>query len=182
MTTGITEHPEQTNCKSIDLNNNRRARCLKQIPRAWVQIMDDFNEMKVISTYTTKEAVADGFLVRVPEEQSREAGIKFPVYMTRATWDKYVEVPKGMEGELDLSGRLWDILFMFAMAARRTPSNIMFYELVCRIPDTGNWESNEKSLNGESKLTRLIRLKAVIGPQDIDDPTPAIFIMEPGED
>jgi hypothetical protein len=144
--------------------------------------MDDFNGMKIISTYTTKEAVSDGFLVRVDEAQSREAGIKFPVYMTRTVWDKYVEVPQGMECEQDLSGRLWDILFMFAMAARRTQGNLLFYELICRIPDSGNWEANEKVLKGESRLNRLIRLKAVIGPQDLDDPTPAIFIMKPGED
>jgi hypothetical protein len=64
--------------------------------------MNEFNGMKIISTYTTKEAVADGFLVLIAESQSKEAGIKFPVYMTRAVWDKYVEVPKGMEGEQGL--------------------------------------------------------------------------------
>lgn len=144
--------------------------------------MDDFNEMKVISTYTTKEAVEDGFLVRINDEQSQEAGIKFPVYLTRSVWDKYVEVPEGMEGEQDQSGRLWDILFMFAMSARRTQGNLLFYELICRIPDSGNWEASEKVLKGESRLNRLIRLKAIIGPHDFDDPTPAIFIMKPGED
>ena len=142
----------------------------------------NLNDWKIISTYTTKEAVEDGFLVRIEDDQSKEAGIKYPVYLTRSVWDKYVEVPEGMEGEQDQSGRLWDILFMFAMAARRTPGALLFYELICRIPDAGNWETNEKVLKGESRLNRLIRLKAVIGPQDIDDPSPGIFIMKPGED
>ena len=144
--------------------------------------MKDSNGWEIVSMYSTKEAVNDGFLVKVESKASKEAGIKFPVYLTRAVWDKYVEVPKGMEGEQDLSGRLWDILFMFAMAARRAPGALLFFELICRIPDSGNWESNEKVLKGESRLTRLIRLKAIIGAQDLEDPTPAIFIMKPGED
>ena len=73
--------------------------------------MSDFDDMKIISTYTTKEAVADGYLVRVADGESKEAGIKFPVYLTRAVWDKYVEVPKGMESEQNLSGRCCGSLF-----------------------------------------------------------------------
>lgn len=151
-----------------------------KIPKAWVNFMDDFNDMKIISTYTTKEAVADGFLVRVADGQSMEAGIKYPVYMTRAVWDKYVEVPKGMEGEQDLSGRLWDILWMFMWAAKTNSSSLMMFKFDCRLPDKDDWEQNEK-MDGD-RLTRLITLKSIIGPQDFDDPSPAIFIMKPGED
>ena len=80
--------------------------------------MSDFDDMKIISTYTTKEAVADGTLVLVADSESKEAGIKYPVYLTRAVWDKYVEVPAGMESEQNLSGRLWDILWMFRFTAK----------------------------------------------------------------
>ena len=59
--------------------------------------MKDNNGWEIVSTYSTREAVADGFLVKVDSEASNEVGIKFPVYLTRAAWDKYVEVPKGME-------------------------------------------------------------------------------------
>jgi hypothetical protein len=142
--------------------------------------MNDFNDMKIISTYTTKEAVADGFLIRVAEGRSREAGIKYPVYMTRAVWDKYVEVPIGMDGEQDLSGRLWDILWMFMWAAKTNSSSLMMFKFNCRLADQGNWEQNEK-MDG-NRLMRTITLKSVIGPQDIDDPSPAIFIMKPQED
>ena len=142
--------------------------------------MNDFNDMKIISTYTTKEAVADGFLVRVADGQSKEAGIKYPVYMTKAVWDKYVEVHKGMEGEQDISGRLWDVLWMFMNAAKRSSSSLMMFKFNCRLSDKGDWEQNEK-MDGD-RLTRTITLKSVIQGQDFDDPTPAIFIMKPGED
>lgn len=142
--------------------------------------MNDFNDMKIISTYTTKEAVADGFLIRVADGQSKEAGIKYPVYMTKAVWDKYVEVPTGMGGEQDLSGRLWDILWMFMNAAKRSSSSLLMFKFNCRLPDIGDWEQNEK-MDG-SRLTRTVTLKSVIQAQDFGDSTPAIFIMKPQED
>ena len=142
--------------------------------------MSDFDDMKIISTYTTKEAIADGYLVRVADGESREAGIKFPVYLTRAVWDKYVEVPAGMESEQNLSGRLWDILWMFRIAAKSTPGQLLLFKLNCRLPDKGNWEKNER-IDGD-RLTRTVTLKAFITAQDFDDPSPAIFIMKPDED
>jgi hypothetical protein len=66
--------------------------------------MKDSNGWKIVSTYSTREAVAEGFMVKVDSKASEESGIKFPVYLTRAVWDKYVEVPKGMEQLKNLSG------------------------------------------------------------------------------
>jgi type I site-specific restriction endonuclease len=51
---------------------------------------------KVISTYTTREAVADGFLIELLPTVStelRDAGIRVPAYLTTGVWEKYVEVP-----------------------------------------------------------------------------------------
>jgi hypothetical protein len=137
--------------------------------------------MKVISTYTTKEAVADGVLVRVSDRLSQEAGIKYPVYMTCAVWNKYVEVPEGLEKEQDLTGRLWDILWMFTRNAKSCPGNLLHLEFVCRLNDSGDWELNEKIAAG-NRLYRIVTLKAVIQAKDFDDPSPAIFIMKPSED
>ncbi|MBW8333995.1 MAG: hypothetical protein K0M40_18380 [Prolixibacteraceae bacterium] len=144
--------------------------------------MKDSNGWEIISTYSTKEAVDGGFLVKVASEASREAGIKFPVYLTRAAWDKYVEVPKGMEQVQNLSGRLWDVLFMFAFHARNVSSNFLQFDFISFLPDEGNWEANEKLESPENRLNRLVTLKAVIQAQDFDDPSPAIFIMKPNED
>jgi len=142
--------------------------------------MSDTDNMQVIFTYTTKEAVADGTLVRVSDYMSKECGIKYPVYLTRAVWDKYVKVPAGMEFEQDLSGRMWDILWMFRNVAARNPEALLMFKLNCRLPDKGDCEKNEK-IDGD-RLTRTVTLKAFITAQDFDDPSPAIFIMKPDED
>ena len=63
--------------------------------------MSDFLDWEVIDTYSTRQAVEDGFLVLVDQKISKEAGIKYPVYLTRAVWDKYVELPEGFENVLD---------------------------------------------------------------------------------
>jgi hypothetical protein len=145
--------------------------------------MKDSNGWEIIHTYSTKEAVADGFLVKVDSSASKEAGIKFPVYLTCAVWDKYVEVPKGMEEIQDISGRLWDILYMFTYYARKGGSGgLMTFKFSCSIPNTGNWEEHECLEDRSNKDQRLVTLKATCQAQDFDDPSPAIFIMKPKED
>jgi len=145
---------------------------------------DYFEGMKIISTYTTKEAVADGYLVKVDQKISKEAGIKYPVYLTRAVWDKYVIVPRGFDKVQDIDGRLWDVLYMFAVAARTCNKQMLMYQLNVVLPCNGDWEANEKrdpEMNDKYN-TRLVTLKSVIQAQDFDDPSPAIFIMKPEED
>ena len=144
--------------------------------------MKDSNGWEIVSTYSTKQAVDDGFLVKIGSEASKEAGIKFPVYLTCAAWDKYVEVPKGMEQLQNVSGRLWDVLYMFAFHARNVSFNFLQFDFISFMPDEGNWEANEKLETPENRLNRLVTLKAVIQAQDFDDPSPAIFIMKPNED
>ncbi len=146
--------------------------------------MTDFSDWEVIDTYSTKQAVEDGFLVLVDQKISKEAGIKYPVYLTRAVWDKYVELPEGFENVQDLDGRLWDVLYMFMFAARSCDSSTLMYKLNVVLADKDDWEPNEKldpDLDGDRNM-RLVTLKSVIQPQDFDDPSPAIFIMKPSED
>jgi hypothetical protein len=146
--------------------------------------MSDFSASDLVYVFTTKQAVDDGFLVRVDQKISKEAGIKYPVYLTRTVWDKYVEVPQGFEGNQDLDGRLWDVLFMFMFAARSCNQATLNYQLNVVLPDKGDWEPNEKldpDLDG-NRTIRLVTLKSVIQAQDFDDSSPAIFIMKPSED
>ena len=138
------------------------------------------NDMELIYSYTTKQAVEDGLLVLIPADTSKEAGITFPVYLSKAVWDKYVEVPSGMEGEQDESGRLWDILWMFRMAARKVSGSYLEFEFICRLADIADWEPNEVLFEG--RFLRTVTLKAMIQAQDFDDPSPAIFILKPNED
>ncbi|MGM0622150.1 MAG: hypothetical protein ACQETJ_13945, partial [Bacteroidota bacterium] len=65
--------------------------------------------------------------------------------------------------------------------ARLEQSNIMKFKLIVMFPDT-TWLPNEKRQSDLGKQYREVELKAVITAQDIDDPSPAIFIMLPTED
>jgi len=140
-----------------------------------------FENMKVISTYTTKEAVSDGVLVRVKDAESKEAGIRFPVYLSQGVFSKYVQVPDGYEAEQDETGRLFDILNTFRYSAKRCSGSYLEFHFITHTPDVDNWEPNEIFTGGD-RTYRLVKLKAIIQPQDFDDPSPAIFILKPSED
>ena len=119
---------------------------------------------EVISTYTRAQAIEDGELADV-SSTAREAGIKYPVAMTRAVWMKYVEVPKDVEGQ-DEAGRLWDVLWMFKIAARRgNGGSVLDFSLLVR----------NNNIRPEP-----VDLKAICGPGDT--PEPVITIMLPEED
>ena len=64
----------------------------------------------VIYKYTRSQAVADGFQIEVTKT-AQEAGIKFPMFLTRAVWENYVAVPPDVTGQ-DEAGRLWDVVWM----------------------------------------------------------------------
>lgn len=117
----------------------------------------------VIFAYTRQDALNDGVLVDC-SEMAREAGIKYPVALTRAAWDQYVRVPEGVDGQ-DENGRLWDILWMFKCGAMRARSNTMIFSLMVR---------------NDNVALKEVELKAVIGPGDTWEPV--ITIMLPYED
>ena len=122
----------------------------------------------VIFSYTRKQALADGFQVEVTTT-AQEAGIKFPVFITRTVFDAYVAVPAGVTGQ-DESGRLWDIVWMlrFAILRSRPGADRIPVALYVR-------QSNYQR-------PQLVKLIAQCGPLDIDDPQPSITVMLPGED
>ena len=62
----------------------------------------------IIYAYTRAQAVADGVQVDVTKT-AQEAGIKYPMFLTRAVFDAYVAVPPDVTGQ-DEAGRLWDII------------------------------------------------------------------------
>jgi hypothetical protein len=118
-----------------------------------------------IYAYTRAQAIEDGVLVDV-SKMAKEAGIKYPTALTAAVWADYVVVPEGVEAQ-DESGRLWDILFMFHMAARQAgagTSTILFELLV----------------QNDNTTPKLVTLKAICGPGDTLDPV--LTILLPDED
>jgi len=121
----------------------------------------------IIFGYTRKQALADGVQIDV-SETAKEAGIKFPVFLTRTVYDAYVAVPPGVTGQ-DEAGRLWDVVFMTRHAIQNTQSGAdrIVVELFVRNDD---------------RKPKLVKLVAVCGPLDIDTPEPAITVMLEGED
>ena len=126
-----------------------------------------FDDAKILYSYTRKQAVADGEQIDV-SSAARETGLKFPVFLTRAVWVRYVRVPAGVHGQ-DEKGRLWDIVWMLRCAARRTSGAEMLFRLYVRN-------------DNRDRTPPLVTLKALCGPPDIDDPQPAITVMLPEED
>jgi hypothetical protein len=122
---------------------------------------------EVIYSYTRAQAVADGVQVDV-SKVAAEAGIRFPVFLTRTVFDSFVTVPEGVTGQ-DEAGRLWDIVWMLRFGILRRPPGCT------RIP-VALYVRND---NHRAKLVKLI---ATCGPLDIDDPQPAITVLMPDED
>jgi hypothetical protein len=139
----------------------------------------------VIYSYTRSQAIADGFQIEV-SKVAREAGISYPVFLTRAVYDNYVTVPAGIAGQ-DEAGRLWDIVWMTRFAIKADAARTKAQ------PDQGG-ECGTVARPARTRLpvalyvrndnqrARLIKLIATCGPLDIDDPQPAITIMTPDED
>jgi len=122
---------------------------------------------EIIYSYTRKQAIADGVQVEV-SKTAQEAGIKFPMFLTRAVFDGFVAVPAGVTGQ-DEAGRLWDLAWMTRYAILRVRPDAE------RIPIALYVRNNNHA-------ARLVKLIATCGPLDIDDPQPAITVMMPDED
>jgi hypothetical protein len=121
----------------------------------------------VIYSYTRAQAVADGVQVEVTKT-AQEAGIRFPMFLTRAVYDAYVTVPPNVTGQ-DEAGRLWDVVWMTRFAITRSRGH------TDRLPVA-------LYIRNDDRAAKLIKLVATCGPLDIDDPSPAITVMLPDED
>ena len=121
----------------------------------------------VIYAYTRSQAVADGVQVDVTKT-AQEAGIKFPMFLTRAVFDAYVAVPPDVSGQ-DEAGRLWDLVWMARFAILRSHGH------TDRLP-VALYVRND---NHRAKLVKLI---ATCSALDIDDPQPALTLMMTDED
>lgn len=121
---------------------------------------------EVIYAYTRSQAVADGEQVEV-SKQATEAGIRFPVFLTRRVYEQFVTVPEGVEGQ-DEMGRLWDILTLLRFAVRRNRADID------RLPVA-------LYVRNDNRRPRLVKLIATCGALDLDDPQSAITVMLPDE-
>ncbi|MEX2170736.1 MAG: DUF6573 family protein [Pirellulales bacterium] len=122
--------------------------------------MDD-----IIFKFTRSDAINDGVLVDVTNT-AKEAGLRFPVALTRAVWCLYVEVPPGVECQ-DEPGRLWDIVWMLRCAIHSAARNGC--EILFRL-----------HVRNDNRRPKFVTLKAVCGAGD--DLEPVITVMLPDED
>ncbi len=121
----------------------------------------------VIYAYTRKQAIADGVQVDV-SSTAKEAGIRFPVFITRTVFDAYVTVPPNASGQ-DEAGRLWDVVWMLRFAIQKAAQG------KDRLPFA-------LYVRNDNRAAKLVKLIATCGALDIDDPQPAITVMMPDED
>ena len=122
----------------------------------------------VIYSYTRAQAVADGVQVEVTKT-AQEAGIKFPVFLTRTVFDSYVD-----------------------RAGRRDRPRRSRTALGCRLDDSDFAILRSRPgcdripvafyVRNDNRAARLVKLIATCGALDIDDPQPAITLMMPDED
>ena len=89
-----------------------------------------------------------------------------PVALTRAAWERCVSIPSGVVCQ-DEESRLWDVLWMLALAARRGAGAEVRFGVHVRN-------------DNRERTPPLVRLKAVCGAGD--DGEPAITVMLPDED
>jgi hypothetical protein len=125
-----------------------------------------FENADLIHRYTRAEAIRDGVLIDV-SAVAREAGILYPVALTRAAWARCVTVPAGVQCQ-DEAGRLWDVVWLLACAVRRG-ANVQEVRFGVHVRN-----------DNRERTPPLVRLKAVCGPGDEGEPV--ITIMSPDED
>lgn len=125
-----------------------------------------FGPQDLIHGYTRAEAIRDGTLVDV-SETAREAGIRYPLALTRAVWADVEDVPPSKKGIQDVRGRLWDLVWMARHAAANVThpeeKDSIFFRLVMHVGRKTNY-----------------RAKMVCAPGD--DGGPALTILRPHED
>ncbi len=150
-----------SNQMNIDSQDNNA------LPKSQQQPKDEEPFGSIIHSYSRGQALKDGVQVNV-SKAAREAGIRFPVYLTREVFDKYVVVPKGVESQHE-NARLWDLVWCLRNAIRRSPKDAE------RIPF-------KIYVRNDNDRARLVDLFASCGPKDIDDPKPAITVLLPDQD
>jgi len=132
-----------------------------------------FSSDDIIFTYTRADALRDGVLVELPEDLCRNAGIVVSVAVTRAIWDEYISPEYLSElADQDVPGRIWDLLWMFSCAARKSrKTSIVLFKTEFVILDDENRARSSRT---------LATFKAICGPGDEGEPV--ITIMLPEED
>lgn len=123
-----------------------------------------FSNEDIVYTYSTKQAIEDGYLVEIPKSTYSRAGITFPVLVTH---DLYEEIAsKSNEDPAQTYILLKKMLFVFveSVNSRRSEGGEIIFEFPV------------------DKQQTLRSVKVQVRQFDFDDARPAYFFMLPNED
>lgn len=171
---GASPHTPRPTKKQFLKPNQRKSEMEMQTQTKTQTIFQEVGEVmretfgEPIHMYTREQAIDDGVLVDVTETAT-EAGFRVPVAMTRTAWADCVEwsdADSKRQTHQDEAGRLWDVLWMAMVAARRGSGRQSLQFQFYRVPR-----------GGRGTRPRLVELVAHIGAGE-----PVITIMQPGED
>ncbi len=126
---------------------------------------EDDDQPELIFSYSRSQAIDDGVLVEVPQDELQAAGIRYHTCLTAELWHSVI-VPDEASAKTGSTaiGRLRIVLALFARAANQCKGDLLFFDVVL-------------SFAGEP---RSVKVKSVCGPGD--DPTPCITLMCEHED
>lgn len=123
----------------------------------------------IISSYTRFEAIEDGNLIDV-SDTAKEAGFSCPVAITNAVYETLVSLPENYNGYQDISGRLWDVVYMASRAAKQgRDESLIPFTMVCR---------GVKADGTDYVRFDTHTLWAVCGPGDNGEPVITIMFPE----
>ena len=127
-----------------------------------------FADAEIIHSYTRAEAISDGQLLDV-SATAKEAGFNIHTVVTNGVWEDCVQWDNDTQAaHQDEDGRLWDVLWMANMAARRNGNGSEINYSIMRVPADGT--------SAEAQETNLV---LHIGPGDSGEPV--LTIMLPSE-
>ncbi len=136
------------------------------------------NNEEYIYSYTRSQAIEDGVLIEADEKIAREAGFKVPVVLTSALYHQYVcwtDEDNERQTYQDMSGRLWDLLYMCSFYLRIAKEQGKAHEWL--IFPLSVVIRNDCS---HAQFPENVRVKAIFSPGD--NLEPVITIMLPNED
>jgi hypothetical protein len=108
---------------------------------------------------------------------AREAGFKFPLAITAAVWARINAIPESLQCVQDVQGRLWDVIWMASLEARRArrashdTDRVTFKVILVGQSPDGDYEDTDKN---------IVEFQLAIGSGDQGEPV--MTIMELDED
>ena len=118
----------------------------------------------VIHTYTTKQAIQDGYLIDISEKYPKlveHSPVTLPAIFTKSLWNIITQAVNDKETGNDYRGIIWDIFLMFYFKARASENtDSLSFDVI---------------ITGLGKKDDLVMIEAKIKGLDFDNPSPALF-------